>query len=346
MATGSTLEHGRMRAMVMHRAGAPLQLEHVPIPQPGPGQILVRVSVCGVCRTDLHVVDGELPEPRLPLIPGHEIIGYVSAIGQGVATFSIGQRVGIPWLGSTCGSCRYCLDERENLCDSAGFTGYQLQGGYADFTLADARYCLPIDMPGSDQHIAPLMCAGLIGYRAYRKTGNARELGLYGFGAAAHIITQLACQQHRNVHAFVRPGDTRAREFALQTGAVWAGYSDQPPPHELDAVIIFAPIGELVPLGLRAVRKGGKVVCAGIHMSNIPSFPYSLLWGERCVESVANLTREDGNEFLQLASGVSIETTVLAYPLEKANDALRDLRQGTLSGAAVLDVGCRVHGGA
>jgi propanol-preferring alcohol dehydrogenase len=311
----------------------------MPIPKPGPGQLLLRVSACGVCRTDLHVLDGELPDPRLPLVPGHEIIGYVAAMGQGVDSFSMGQRVGIPWLGSTCGHCRYCLQDRENLCDDAAFTGYQIPGGYAEFTLADARFCLPIHMSGTDLEIAPLMCAGLIGYRSYRMAGDARNLGLYGFGAAAHIIVQVALHEQRKVYAFVRPGDEQAREFALKMGASWAGYSDQPPPRELDAAILFAPAGALVPLGLRAIRKGGVVVCAGIHMSDIPSFPYSLLWGERRVVSVANLTRKDGREFLELASGMPIETAITPYPLEQANQALEDLRRGTLSGAAVLDIG-------
>jgi len=339
MTRGPTVAGGTMRAMVMRRPGVPLELVHRPIPKPGPGQLLLRVSACGVCRTDLHVLDGELPDPRLPLVPGHEIVGYVAATGQGVDSFNIGQRVGIPWLGSTCGQCRYCSQGRENLCDDAAFTGYQIQGGYAEFTLADARFCLPIHMGGTDLEIAPLMCAGLIGYRSYRMAGDARDLGLYGFGAAAHIIVQVALHQQRKVYAFVRPGDDQAREFALKMGASWAGYSDQPPPRDLDAAILFAPAGELVPLGLRAIRKGGVVVCAGIHMSDIPSFPYSLLWGERRVVSVANLTRKDGREFLALASGMPIKTAITPYPLEQANQALEDLRRGRLSGAAVLDIG-------
>lgn len=327
-----------MRAMVMRHPGSELELVSLPVPEPGPGQVLVRVHACGVCRTDLHVLDGDLSEPRLPLIPGHEIVGHVAATGAGVTKPAQGQRVGVPWLGRTCGHCAYCRSERENLCETPGFTGYQIDGGYADYTVADAAFCLPLGPADDDLALAPLMCAGLIGYRAYRMAGEGKRLGLYGFGAAAHIISQVAGRQDREIYALVRPGDARGRDFALRLGAAWAGYSDRPPPVELDAAILFAPAGELVPRALAAVRKGGTVVCAGIHMSDIPSFPYALLWGERRLLSVANLTRRDGEEFLALAARLQVKTAVTPYPLEQANQALGDLRAGRLEGAAVLDL--------
>jgi propanol-preferring alcohol dehydrogenase len=311
----------------------------VEVPSPGPGQILVRVSTCGVCRTDLHVVDDELEGGRLPIVPGHEIVGRVEAVGQGVDRFEPGQRVGIPWLGRTCGECEYCRRGEENLCDEAAFTGFQIDGGYGEYTLADARYCFEIHGDYSDAEAAPLLCAGLIGYRALRMAGDAKRLGLYGFGAAAHIIVQVALWQEREVYAFTRPGDERAEEFARSMGACWAGPSDAPPPEPLDAAILFAPVGALVPAALRAVRKGGRVVCAGIHMSDIPSFPYSILWEERSIVSVANLTRRDAEEFLALAPRVPVRCETTVFPLEEANEALRRLREGELDGAAVLSVG-------
>jgi propanol-preferring alcohol dehydrogenase len=306
------------------------------IPVPGLGQVLIQVLACAVCRTDLHVVDGELTQPKLPLIPGHEIIGRVAALGDGADRFAVGTRVGVPWLGWACGVCEFCRSGRENLCDTAHFTGYQIDGGYGDFTVADQRFCYAVPDSYSDVDAAPLMCAGLIGYRSLRMAGDARRLGLYGFGAAAHIIAQVARWQGREVFAFTSPGDTKAQDFARELGAVWAGGSDQPPPTLLDAAIIFAPAGALVPAALRAVERGGTVVCAGIHMSPIPSFPYDILWGERVVCSVANLTRLDGEEFLDLAPKVPVRTRPLPYPLEQANQALDDLRRGRLQGAAVL----------
>lgn len=327
-----------MRAMVMSEPGAPLVLSQVPVPEPGDGQLLVRVNVCGVCRTDLHVVDGDLSEPRLPLIPGHQIVGRVERSGPGAAKFAPGQRIGIPWLGGSCGNCDFCRGGNENLCDSAVYTGYQTNGGFADYCVADARFCFPIAELYPDLQAAPLLCAGLIGYRALVKTGDAKHIGLYGFGAAAHILVQVARYQGRHSYAFTRPGDTQAQEFALELGASWAGASGQPPPRPLDAAIIFAPVGELVPEALAALRKGGRVVCAGIHMSDIPSFPYASLWGERSVCSVANLTRQDGEEFLRLAPLVPVKTEVHRYALEDANQALYDLRHGRFTGAAVLDV--------
>ncbi len=313
--------------MVLHAPGHPLVLQERPIPVPGPGQLLLKVSACAVCRTDLHVVDGELTEPRLPLVPGHQIVARVEGTGQ---------RVGVPWLGSTCGHCRFCLSQRENLCDAPGFTGYTLDGGYAEYCLADERYCFPIPDGYPDLQAAPLLCAGLIGYRCLRMAGKARRLGLYGFGAAAHILIQVAHHQEREVYAFVRSQDEQAAGFARELGAVWTGWSDQLPPQKLDAAIVFAPVGELVPAALRAVDKGGTVVLGGIHMSDIPSFPYRILWEERVVRSVANLTRQDGVEFLELAPRVPVRTEVRAYPLEQANQALDDLRSGRLRGAAVL----------
>ena len=325
-----------MRAMVLARPGEPLQLQQLPTPQPGPGELLLRVTACGICRTDLHVVDGELTEPALPLVPGHQIVGEVEALGAGVSGFIPGQRVGVPWLGGSCGHCWYCEHGRENLCDSARYTGYQINGGFAEFTVADARYCFELPAHYDDLQAAPLLCAGLIGYRAYRLVESAGSIGLYGFGAAAHILAQVARHRGQRIYAFTRPGDTTAQAFALELGAVWAGDSGQQPPEVLDDAIIFAPEGALLPLALGTVRKGGMVVCAGIHMSDIPSFPYDLLWGEREVCSVANLTRRDGDEFLPLAAAIPVVTTVHAYPLERANAALEDLRRGRFTGAAVL----------
>lgn len=325
-----------MRAMVFDGPGRPLLLREVPRPEPGPGQVLVKVSACGVCRTDLHVCCGDLSEPKPSVIPGHEIVGRVVALGEGDLPFSEGQRVGIPWLGFTCGQCDACRAGRENLCDAARFTGYTLDGGYAEYAVADARYCFPLPEGLSDAETAPLLCAGLIGYRSLRMAGDARRIGLYGFGAAAHIVAQVARWQGRQVHAFVRPGDEAAKAFALRLGASWAGDSDQPGPEPLDAAILYAPVGALVPAALRAVRPGGVVVCAGIHMSDIPSFPYALLWRERSVISVANLTRRDGEEFLALVPRVPVRTHVEELPLSQANVALARLRAGLLEGAAVL----------
>jgi propanol-preferring alcohol dehydrogenase len=325
-----------MRAMVFDGPGRPLVLREVPRPEPGPGQVLVEVSACGVCRTDLHVCDGELSEPKPALIPGHEIVGRVVALGEGDLPFSEGQRVGIPWLGFTCGRCEACRRGQENLCDAARFTGYTLDGGYAEYAVADARYCFALPEGLTDAEAAPLLCAGLIGYRSLRMAGDAQRLGLYGFGAAAHIVAQVARWQGRQVHAFVRPGDDAAKAFALRLGASWVGDSDHPGPEPLDAAILYAPVGALVPAALRAVRPGGIVVCAGIHMSDIPSFPYSLLWRERSVISVANLTRRDGEEFLALAPRVPVRTHVEELPLSQANEALARLRAGRLEGAAVL----------
>lgn len=325
-----------MRAMLLDAQRQPLRLAEVPRPSAGAGQVLLRVTACGICRTDLHVVDGDLDQPALPLIPGHQIVGEVVAVGSGVEHFVFGQRVGVPWLGGSCGSCWYCQHDKENLCDAARYTGYQINGGFAEYVVADARYCFPIPEQFSDTQAAPLLCAGLIGYRAYRLVDAAEHLGLYGFGAAAHILIQLARSRGQSVYAFTREGDAQAQEFARTLGAVWSGDSQQSPPALLDSAIIFAPNGELVPLALRAVRKGGRVVCAGIHMSDIPTFPYEILWGERELCSVANLTRRDGEEFLPLAAQIPIETTVHTYPLERANEALDDLRCGRFSGAAVL----------
>ena len=322
--------------MVLPAPEQPLRAVELPEPKPGPGQLLVEVRVCAVCRTDLHVVDGELPRPKLPLIPGHEIVGQVVAAGAGSERFRAGDRVGIPWLGWTCGRCRYCLSGRENLCDRALFTGYTLDGGYAECTVADERFCFPIPAAYPDAAAAPLLCAGLIGYRSLLKTGDAKRLGLYGFGAAAHIIAQVARYQGREIYAFTRPGDVAGQEFARQLGAVWAGSSEERPPEALDAAIIFAPAGPLVPRALEAVAKGGVVVCAGIHMSPIPSFSYELLWEERSIVSVANLTRRDGEEFFAIAARVPVRTTVEEFPLGEANEALNRLRTGKIKGAAVL----------
>lgn len=325
-----------MLAMVLHESGQPLAAENRPIPQPGAGQLLLRVKACGVCRTDLHVVDGELPNPKPLVVPGHEIVGDVAAVGGGVSRFGIGDRVGVPWLGDTCGDCRYCTSGRENLCNEARFTGYTIDGGYAEYTLANEDFCVPIPDAYDNVAAAPLLCAGLIGYRSLKMAGECERLGIYGFGAAAHIVAQVARWQGRRVYAFVRPGDAAAKQFAKNLGVEWAGNSDERPPHELDAAIIFAPSGPLVPAALAAIAKGGTVVCGGIHMSDIPSFPYRLLWGERVVRSVANLTRADGEEFLEIAANVPVRTHTQAYPLADANRALDDLRHGRLQGAAVL----------
>jgi len=325
-----------MRAMIFETPGKSLVLRDVAVPEPGVGQVLIRVSACAVCRTDLHVVDGELPNPKLPLIPGHEIVGWVEKLGGEVEGFCVGDRVGVPWLGWTCGECDYCRAGQENLCDRARFTGYTIDGGYAEYTVADARFCFPLPASFDDVGCAPLLCAGLIGYRSLRKAGEGRRLGLYGFGAAAHIVAQVARFQGREVYAFTRRGDTEAQEFARRMGAVWAGDSDTLPPEPLDAAIIFAPAGPLVPAALRAVRKGGTVVCGGIHMSDIPSFPYRDLWEERSICSVANLTRADGHDFLEIAPKVPVRTTTEEFPLDSANDALARLRSGQLTGAAVL----------
>lgn len=324
-------------AMVLPRAGRPLEARRLPLLAPGPDQVLVKVAACGVCRTDLHVVDGELTKPKLPLVPGHEIVGQIAALGRDVERFALGQRVGIPWLGWTCGDCEPCRAGRENLCLAARFTGYTLDGGYGEYTLADQRYCFPLPGSGSAAEAAPLLCAGLIGYRSLCFAGEGERLGLYGFGAAAHIVAQVARYQGRRVFAFVREGDEKARDFALSLGAAWAGWSNERPPEELDAAIIFAPVGALVPTALAALRPGGRVVCAGIHMSDIPAFSYELLWHERQIVSVANLTRRDGEEFLALAPKIPVKTTIERLPLSKANEALARLRQGQLTGAAVLE---------
>jgi alcohol dehydrogenase, propanol-preferring len=328
-----------MRAMVLRNAGRPLKLAELPLPEAAAGQLRVRVEACAVCRTDLHIVDGELPDPKLPLVLGHQIVGVVDQVGEGVERVGLGDRVGIPWLGWTDGECRYCRSGRENLCDRARFTGYDLGGGFAEAAVADSRYCFPLPAEYPSLHAAPLLCAGLIGYRALRLAGDAERLGLYGFGAAAHLIVQVARWQGRRVFAFTRAGDVDGQEFARSLGAEWAGASGDDPPEPLDAALIFAPVGELVPTALRALAKGGTVVCAGIHMSDIPSFPYELLWGERSVRSVANLTRRDGQEFLELAPRVPVRTEIEPFPLEAANEALAQLRGGIIRGAAVIAIG-------
>lgn len=322
--------------MVLDTPGEPLQLRDLPIPEPGPGQVRLRVHACGVCRTDLHVVDGELPRPKLPLVPGHEIVGRIDAVGSGAERFSIGDRVGVPWLGWTCGICRFCGSDRENLCERARFTGYDIDGGYAEWTVADERYAFPISVRFDDVHAAPLLCAGLIGYRSLRLAGPAQTVGLYGFGAAAHLLAQLLRHQGRRFFAFTSPGDLEAQSFARELGASWAGASTETPPEPLDAAILFAPVGALVPAALQAVDRGGTVVCGGIHMSEIPAFPYEILWGERVLRSVANLTRRDAEEFLALAPEVPIRTETVRFPLERANEALAALRAGRIRGAAVL----------
>ena len=327
---------GNMRAMVLEQQGQALVLREHPVPSPRPGQVLLEVSACAVCRTDLHILDGELPHPKLPLIPGHEIVGRVVQTAQDGSGLSVGDRVGVPWLGWTCGACAFCIAGKENLCAEARFTGYTLDGGFAEYAVADQRFCVPIPESYSDVQAAPLLCAGLIGYRSLVRAGDARRIGIYGFGAAAHIITQVAVYQGREIYAFTRPGDERAQAFARELGATWAAGSDQRPAEELDAAIIFAPAGELVPVALGAVRKGGTVVCGGIHMSEIPSFPYELLWGERCVCSVANLTRADAKEFMKIAPKVPVRTATETFALEQANEALGRLRAGRVRGAAVL----------
>lgn len=325
-----------MKAMILDAQGQPLRLAEVPRPTPGADQVLLEVRACGVCRTDLHVMDGDLRQPRLPLVLGHEIVGVIVDKGAEVQRFALGQRIGVPWLGRTCGHCRYCSSGAENLCDAAEFTGYTLDGGYAEFALADQDYCFALPDTYSDAEAAPLLCAGLIGYRSLVAAGDARHLGIYGFGAAAHIIAQVARWQGREVFAFTKPGDVEGQAFARQLGAAWAGGADAAPPREMDAAILFAPVGDLVPQALRHTAKGGTVVCAGIHMSNIPEFPYSILWGERCVRSIANLTRRDGEEFFAVAPRAGVRTEVECFPLESANEALHRLRVGQIRGAAVL----------
>ncbi|MFC1573351.1 zinc-dependent alcohol dehydrogenase family protein [Candidatus Eisenbacteria bacterium] len=327
-----------MKAMVLENIGQPLQCRDLPMPEPSPNQVLIRVHACAVCRTDLHVYDGDLTEPKLPLVLGHEIVGTIEKLGANIKGLVAGQRIGVPWLGHTCGTCRYCVSDRENLCDNAGFTGYQIDGGFAEYTVADHNFCFPIPRRYSDIDAAPLLCAGLIGFRALRLAGDASRLGLYGFGAAAHIIAQVAHHQGREVYAFTRPGSTDKQAFAKKLGAVWADDSDATPPHPLDAAIIFAPVGALLPISLQHIVKGGVVVCAGIHMDTIPAFEYDLLWGERVVRSVANLTRRDGHDFLELAPQVPVRTQVEPFALEDANQALERLRSGTIEGAAVLVV--------
>jgi len=325
-----------MKAMVLQQIGGPLRLTEREIPECKPEQVLIKVNACAVCRTDLHIIDGELYEAKLPLVPGHEIVGEVVATGTAVRDLVVGGRVGVPWLGSTCGDCGYCNRRQENLCDNARFTGYHLDGGYAEYTVADRRFVFPLPDTMDDAGLAPLLCAGLIGYRSLRMAGDARQLGIFGFGAAAHIVSQVALYEGRKIYAFTRVGDRQSQDFARALGAVWAGASIDSCPVQLDAAIIYAPAGELVPVALRNVRKGGKVICAGIHMSEIPAFPYRILWGERTVQSVANLTRQDGKEFLRLASRIPIRTTIVPFPLQEANTALEQLRQGQLQGAAVL----------
>ncbi|MDY0039215.1 MAG: zinc-dependent alcohol dehydrogenase family protein [Desulforhabdus sp.] len=330
----------KMRAMVLEKLGEPLCFKELPVPQPSPQQVLVRVHACGVCRTDLHIVDGDLTDPKLPLILGHEIVGTVVGLGENVHRFNIGEKVGVPWLGFTCGECRYCRRDQENLCDHPGFTGYTIDGGYAEYTVADQRYCFPMTPDCNAAEAAPLLCAGLIGYRTYRMAGeDIQRLGIYGFGAAAHIVAQVAVFEGIKVYAFTRPGDNEAKDFARRLGAIWAGDSTELPPDELDAALIFAPVGSLVPQALRATCKGGKVVSGGIHMSDIPSFPYRFLWEERVIRSVANLTRRDGEELLELAPKVPVKIEVQIYPLSQANEALDDLRSGRMQGAGVLVVG-------
>lgn len=327
-----------MKAMVLHTVGEPLKLQDVAVPQPSENQLLLNVQTCGVCRTDLHIVDGELEDPKLPLILGHQIVGTVEKVGSEVSDFEVGDKVGVPWLGYTCSNCEFCQSDQENLCDNARFTGYDINGGFAEQAVADARFCFPIPEEYPALQAAPLLCAGLIGYRSLRKTGDAQTLGFYGFGSAAHILTQVALHQDKEVFAFTRPGDDKTQKFARSIGARWAGGSEIQPPRKLDAAIIFAPLGKLVPEALKAVKKGGKVVCAGIHMSDIPSFPYKDLWEERSIESVANLTRQDGIDFMQLAPQVPIESNITTYSLEQANQALDDLRAGNFEGSAVLKI--------
>jgi propanol-preferring alcohol dehydrogenase len=327
-----------MRAMVLERPRDPLRPADLPDPRPGPGQVLISVAACGVCRTDLHIVDGELSEPKLPLVPGHQVVGSVVEAGEGAERFEAGARVGVPWLGWACGECRYCTSGHENLCPRARFTGYDLDGGYAELLVADERFCLPVDSSFGDRDAAPLLCAGLIGYRALRLLGDAERIGFYGFGASAHILCQVAVHQGRRVFAFTRDGDEEGQAFARELGAEWAGGSGERPPERLDGAIVFAPVGALMPAALRASARGARVISAGIHMSDIPSFPYELLWGERMLGSVANLTRRDGEEFMELAPRVPVRTEVSLYPLAEANRALDDLRAGRFRGAAVLEI--------
>lgn len=327
-----------MKAMVLETVGEPLKLKEVPVPEAGENQLKLKVRACGVCRTDLHILDAELENPNPPLIPGHQIVGSVVETGTGVSGFETGDKVGVPWLGYTCGECEFCRSDRENLCDNARFTGYDIDGGFAEYTVADARFCFPIPGDYPARQAAPLLCAGLIGYRSFRKTGDAQRLGLYGFGSAAHILTQVILDQGKEVYAFTKPGDEEGQEFARSLGVSWAGSSETLPPEKLDAAIIFAPVGKLVPQALKALKKGGDVICGGIHMSDIPSFPYEDLWEERSIESVANLTRRDGTEFMQLAPEIPVESNVTTYPLEEANKALEDLREGNFEGSAVLEI--------
>jgi alcohol dehydrogenase, propanol-preferring len=327
-----------MRAMVLERQREPLRSAELPDPRPGPGQVLIAVRACGVCRTDLHILDGDLERPKLPLVPGHQIVGTVLEAGEGAERFAVGQRVGVPWLGWTCGECRYCLSGRENLCDRARFTGYDVDGGYAERAIADERFCFPIPPDYPDEQAAPLLCAGLIGYRALRLVGQAERIGFYGFGASAHILCQVAAHQGRRVFAFTREGDEKGQAFARELGAEWAGSSEESPPEEIDGAIIFAPIGSLMTTALRASAKGARIISAGIHMSDIPSFPYEQLWGERMLGSVANLTRQDGEEFMALAPEIPVRTEVELHPLERANEALASIRDGSLRGAAVLQI--------
>ncbi len=328
-----------MKAMVLHTVGKPLELQDIPIPNAGKDQLLLKVHTCGVCRTDLHIIDGELEDPNVPLVLGHQIVGTVEKVGENVTGFKRGDKVGVPWLGYTCGECEFCQKGQENLCDNAQFTGYDINGGFAEYTVANPSFCFSIPQDYPATQAAPLLCAGLIGYRSLRKTENAQRLGFYGFGSAAHILTQVALHQDKEVYAFTRPGDKKGQQFAKNIGAIWAGGSGTLPPQKLDAAIIFAPVGPLVPQALKAVKKGGTVVCAGIHMSDIPSFPYKDLWEERSIESVANLTRRDGTEFMQIAPEVPIESQVTTYPLTEANQALDDLRAGNFDGSAVLTIG-------
>ncbi|WP_445664461.1 zinc-dependent alcohol dehydrogenase family protein [Fodinibius sp. AD559] len=327
-----------MKAMVLHSVGKPLELQDIPTPNPDKNQLLLKVQTCGVCRTDLHIIDGELEDPNLPLVLGHQIVGTIAEVGKNVSGFKAGDKVGVPWLGYTCGNCEFCQKNQENLCNNALFTGYDINGGFAEYAVADARFCFPIPNNYPAIQAAPLLCAGLIGYRSLRKTNNAQRLGFYGFGSAAHILTQVAFHQNKEIYAFTRPGDKKSQEFAESIGATWAGGSETLPPQKLDAAIIFAPVGPLVPQALKSIKKGGKVVCAGIHMSDIPSFPYNDLWEERSIESVANLTRRDGTEFMQIAPKVPIESQVTTYPLTEANQALDDLRAGNFEGSAVLTI--------
>ena len=328
-----------MKAMVLHTVGEPMEMCNLAVPEPTHRQLQLKVEACGICRTDLHIIDGELGNPNLPLVLGHQIIGTVTKIGESVSDFETGDKVGVPWLGYTCGKCDFCKSKQENLCDNARFTGYDINGGFAGYTIADAHFCFPIPEEYPALQAAPLLCAGLIGYRSYRKTGDAQTLGLYGFGSAAHILTQVALYHNKEVLAFTRPGDTKTQKFARSLGASWAGGSQTLPPKKLDAAIIFAPVGKLVPQALKAVKKGGSVVCAGIHMSDIPSFSYKDLWEERSIESVANLTRQDGIEFMKLAPNIPIQSTITTYPLDQANTALDDLRAGNFEGSAVLTIG-------